>query len=429
MALLLSREGCRAKRCLWLVNIFVGVGLLSLPYGVRTGGWLSLLILAMVLMLFCLSGQLIIKSLDYMGDRPKSYPQLGIAAVGCHGSKVVGGVALTELFSGSCVILLVVWQQLELLLPASPWPNVSSLQFSVICSLVFFLPSLAISNFKRLSSLSVLGTLSSALVTLAVLGLLPLDPGRRSLPQPPPAHQLVHWSLAQSVGIFAMATAAHNTLPAMRAAMAKPQRFPAVLSTAFGIMALLYAAVGGIGYWYYGVQASPLVTTDIATKGAYRASALPVDTLLAGLVLINCASKYPAILLVMQDLTLGLRGRSAARKPRKAALFLLRLSMFVAGGALAYTAANVLGNFISLVGGLCSMFSSVLMPIGFFSILAWRDLRRCSRAGLVSLLFFGVCLVVSVTYQNVLRLVHPAASAENGGAGGIWGYGAAGLLA
>ena len=40
-----------------LANIFVGIGLLSMPYAVMRGGWMALVFLAALVSLFATSGQ------------------------------------------------------------------------------------------------------------------------------------------------------------------------------------------------------------------------------------------------------------------------------------------------------------------------------------------------------------------------------------
>lgn len=62
------------------LNIFMGLGLLGMPYAMVLSGWLGLLALAALTGLFCLSGKLIVQAFDKMPSHQlQSYPALGKA--------------------------------------------------------------------------------------------------------------------------------------------------------------------------------------------------------------------------------------------------------------------------------------------------------------------------------------------------------------
>lgn len=65
-------------RFLLQINIFMGLGLLSMPYAMRLSGWLGLAAMAALTCLFCLSGKLIVHAFDKMPlHRAQTYPALG----------------------------------------------------------------------------------------------------------------------------------------------------------------------------------------------------------------------------------------------------------------------------------------------------------------------------------------------------------------
>lgn len=74
------------------INIFVGIGLLSLPYAFKAGGYLSGVALLVVAVLFCLAGHLIVKAFEYLPlGVARSYPELGARAAGPLGCGQRGG--------------------------------------------------------------------------------------------------------------------------------------------------------------------------------------------------------------------------------------------------------------------------------------------------------------------------------------------------
>ncbi len=56
----------------------MGIGLLSMPYAMRQGGWLGMGALAIATAVFCLSGKLIVRNFDKLPpDASHTYPALG----------------------------------------------------------------------------------------------------------------------------------------------------------------------------------------------------------------------------------------------------------------------------------------------------------------------------------------------------------------
>lgn len=102
----------------------------------------------------------------------------------------------------------------------------------------------------------------------------------------------------------------------------------------------------------------------------------------------------------------------------------LRLAIFGAGTALALGAYAVLGSALSLLGGLCSITCSLVLPTAFYLLLSWRYLRWPARIGLGAMLALGLALVALVTAMNVCELVQSCRSHHmrgNAAAGSGWG--------
>ncbi len=82
----------------------------------------------------------------------------------------------------------------------------------------------------------------------------------------------------------------------------------------------------------------------------------------------------------------------------------LRLLLFAAAALLALTVYSSLGSVLSLVGGLCSLTCSLLLPSAFYTLLAWRQLRWPARAALSTMLVLGVALISLITATNLYEL-------------------------
>ena len=68
----------------------------------------------------------------------------------------------------------------------------------------------------------------------------------------------------------------------------------------------------------------------------------------------------------------------------------------------------VLGNVMSLVGGMCSMCCSLLLPSLFYLILYKEELGVLRKAGVVLLLLCGVALLLLIVWQNIQDLLGPS---------------------
>ncbi|KAL4428159.1 hypothetical protein ABPG75_002248 [Micractinium tetrahymenae] len=394
-----------------VLNIYVGLGLLTMPYACMKGGWAALGFLLVLVPLFATSGQLICRAFDLLpASAPRSYPALGAAAAGRAGRRAVLLFCFLELAGASIVLLMVCWQMLELLLPSEGIGPLRPMHLAAGISTACLLPLLLI-ELAQLSRLSVLGSTSSLMVIALALALLGLDPSRQAMPQqPPPGRHAASIGVLQSIGIFALSCSAHTTLPALRSAMRKPSEFPAALSISFSVMLACYSSLAAAGYWYWGDSASPLVTTDLATNSFYVTRRVPVDRLLAVFVMVNCLSKYPALNLILQDMVLSilplLRDSGGSfRPPKRRVALALRLVLFATCALLALTAYDALGSVLSLLGGLCSITCSLILPTAFYSLLAWPRLRTPARVALLALLALALSLAALITAQNICFMV------------------------
>lgn len=56
----------------------MGIGMLSMPFAMRQGGWLGLLALGIATAVFCLSGKLIVRNFEKLPQNDShTYPALG----------------------------------------------------------------------------------------------------------------------------------------------------------------------------------------------------------------------------------------------------------------------------------------------------------------------------------------------------------------
>jgi len=352
---------------------------------------------------------------------------LGEVLAGRQGRGFVSAIAGLELFGGAVIALAVMFEQLELLLPTEGLMSLTPLTIAVFVTTLVLLPVLCLPDVARLAPLSAVGTAASASVALAVLSLLVVDPHRTKIvKQPPAGHSLIHWpGILQSVGIFSVSMSGASTLPALRNAMRHPRKFHLTLGAAFLTMFCVYCSVAAAGYFYWGDDTDPVITVDLASNSPYAHPShgsvwrqwFSIDRVLSVLVLITCMAKVPALVMVIQDLLSGLFGssqwggvlslteidRRAARMRRKQ----LSGRLIVAASCLGFAllAKEDLGNVISLVGGACSMATSLILPAAFYARLSWHGQPLIGKFVLALLLVSGVVLLFLVGSLNLIHML------------------------
>jgi len=436
-----------SSTCFIILSIYVGLGLLSQPYGLRLGGWVGLIPLCCTAALFFCSANILARACNLLPPgHAQTFPVLGQALAGDTGRVGVTLLAGIELFGAIMIALAIVLQQLELLLPSEGLFTLSPLVVACLIAVSGLIPTLAFQDVSQLAPIAAAGSGASAAVAVAVLSLLLVDPERQSVHQPPAPHAVAHWpGLLQSIGIYAVSMSGHSSLPGIRSKMQHPGEFSRALGASFAIMAAVYAVVASAGYYYWGDAVSPLITYDLATNSAYSSLTstadasrsntdgslisgqmwqqwIQIDRILASLILVTCSAKVPALVMVVEELIKGIlpartpqeinaadvsfhqrQGRLEARLQswlQRKSQFVSRVAIAGCALALSVPARNQLGSVLSLVGGFCSMSTSLILPVAFYTKLSWETHSNAVKVALNGMLVLGVVLLVQVTYQG-----------------------------
>ena len=100
-----------------VLNVYVGLGLLSKPYAIAEGGWLAVPTLALLCFVANITGKLIVSGFAKLPPEARSYAGLGDKAFGAPGRAFVSGVITLEFFGALMVVLIFVWKNALLLAP------------------------------------------------------------------------------------------------------------------------------------------------------------------------------------------------------------------------------------------------------------------------------------------------------------------------
>ena len=247
------------------VNVLIGVGLLSLPLGIKQSGWLigmTFLFLAAVVTRY--TAGLLAKCLDldhslitFSDIAWKAYGRSARIATGCLFSVelVAACVALVVLFADSLNALIPDWGITE---------------WKILCGIIV-LP-LSFVPLRYLSISSVLGIVSClGIVTLIFIdGIVkPHTPG--SLREPAAASLFPQrWSdLPLSFGLLMSPWGGHSVFPNIYRDMRHPQRYTKAINYTYIFTYLLDVAVAVAGFLMFGQKVLDEVTSNIFLTYGY----------------------------------------------------------------------------------------------------------------------------------------------------------------
>ncbi|KAK7395265.1 hypothetical protein VNO78_15816 [Psophocarpus tetragonolobus] len=244
-------------------NILCGIGILTIPYAMKEGGYLSLIILVMFAIMCCYTGMLLIRCLE-SNPGLKTYPDIGQAAFGIAGRLGIAIFLYVELFASCVEYIILVSDNLSSLFPNTHMTiggtNFDNGQIFAITAAILVLPTVWLRNLSLLSYISVGGIFATTLVALCLFWVGTIDhvegfkPGEKML-------DLTNISV--SVGLYSFCFAGHAVFPNIYSSMKEPSKFPSVLYICFGFCLVMYTSVGIMGYLTFGDSVASQFTLNM----------------------------------------------------------------------------------------------------------------------------------------------------------------------
>ncbi|KAL9275270.1 Amino acid transporter AVT1C-like protein [Drosera capensis] len=238
-----SRQSTFWQAVLNGMNVLCGVGLLSTPYAVKEGGWLSMSVLFIFALLSFYTGVLLRSCLD-SAPGLETYPDIGQAAFG-----QFGRIAIS-----ACCVEYIILESDNL---SSLFPNahlsvgsydLDSHHLFALLITIAVLPTCWLRDLSVLSYLSAGGVIASILVVGSLFWVGLVD----QVGYISKGSTLNLSTLPVAIGLYGYCYSGHAVFPNIYTSMAKPNQFPAVLLTSFGLCTVLYASVAFFGYRMFG---------------------------------------------------------------------------------------------------------------------------------------------------------------------------------
>jgi len=354
-----------------IVNLFLGLCLLSYPYALSQGGLSSLICFLCICFALCFTGKLIVRCFNALPDGVEaSYPMIGWLSFGRFGYHLICWGIVAELFGALCTNTIFLWRNVSYLLTPLGLSMDGVIAVCCCCSL----PTVWILNFNDLSINSLLGCVCKIFTAVVVLvaffvnlDAVESNVARKEIEAVPSSPQ----SLCLSLGIYIMSFSGHPCLPSIYRAMKRPQSFERMLECCFLVMAAAYTLISVAGYFTFGGATNVVITANLLSQNGVLSKSLIV------LVSAGCFFQTSPLVAVMAEIpennVLRLRSDSASK------VRAFRTALFVFISAASYLAIDHLPLIEAMTGSLCTMIVSVICPALFYQKLvlgAPRDAKK-----------------------------------------------------
>ncbi|KAI3725727.1 hypothetical protein L1987_65519 [Smallanthus sonchifolius] len=210
------------------LNALSGIGIITVPYALAAGGWLSLLLLFTIAVSTFYTGLLIKRCMD-TDPTLRSYPDIGYRAFGKTGRIIVLILINMELYLVATGFLIMEGDNLSNLFPQMDLYifgiHVSSKKSFVIIVAAIILPTTWLNDMRILSYLSASGVLASLIVLGAILWVGMFDGvGFEE------KCRIINWNgMPSAISLYAFCYGAHPVFPTLYTSMRNKHQFSKVL--------------------------------------------------------------------------------------------------------------------------------------------------------------------------------------------------------
>ncbi|CAL5043657.1 unnamed protein product [Urochloa decumbens] len=352
------------KTCFNGVNALSGVGILSIPYALSQGGWLSVLIFITIAIICFYTGILLQRCID-SSSLVKTYPD-------------IEGDNLEKLFPNAN------FHVAGLKIGSKPG-------FVLIFSLMV-LPTTWLRSLSMLAYVALGGVMASVILIASVLWVGVFDGVG--------FHEkgvTVNWSgMPTAMSLYAFCFSGHAVFPMIYTGMRNRKAFPMVLLICFIICTLSYGLTGIIGYLMYGESLNSQVTLNLPSKRV--ASNVAIYT-----TLINPFTKFALLITPIAE---AIEDSLHVGKNRTIGI-LIRTALVVSTTIVALV-VPFFAYVVALTGSFLSSTVTILLPCVCYLKISSKTSRnlRSELVVCLGIITIGAGVIVIGTYNSLKQIVH-----------------------
>ncbi|RPB00120.1 hypothetical protein L873DRAFT_1681359 [Choiromyces venosus 120613-1] len=252
------------------VNVLIGIGLLSLPLGLRYSGWLiGSIFLVCSALITNYTGKLLSRCLDKSPNQSLvTYSDIAYIAYG-HKSRICVSILFSLELMAACVALVVLFSDnLNAL-----FPQIDKFQWKIIAG--FVLTPLSFLPLKVLSFSSILGILSTFSIVMIVFidgWLKPSAPGSLREPMATYLFPQSWWTVPLSFGLLMSPWGGHSVFPNIYKDMRHPKKYNRAVDITYIFTFVLDITLAVIGILMFGDGVMDEITSNILELSEYPAA-------------------------------------------------------------------------------------------------------------------------------------------------------------
>ncbi|KAA8896017.1 transmembrane amino acid transporter protein-domain-containing protein [Sphaerosporella brunnea] len=350
------------------VNLLVGIGLLSLPLGLKYSGWvIGMPFLALSALCTNYSAKLLARCLERSPNKALvSYSDIAYIAFGQKARVFVSILFSLELM-GACVALVVLFaDSLHILIP-----SVSELTWKIFAGVI--LTPLSFLPLRVLSFSSILGIMSTVSIFLIVLinGLIKPDfPGSLRDPAPTYAFPQNWMTLPVSFGLLMSPWGGHGVFPNIYKDMRHPYKYNRAVNITYWLTYLLDASMMAVGILMFGDGVMDEITANVLELTGYPESAKVAMVVFISIIPLTKSPLNARPIITTLDLLLGVEARASLSEDASSAF-----------------STNVIRALIRVISNIVFVVIAIVCP-GYDRIMAFMGSALC----------FAICVVLPVLF-------------------------------
>ncbi|GJZ80521.1 amino acid transporter AVT1I-like protein [Tanacetum coccineum] len=375
------------------LNALSGVGILSVPYALASGGWLSLLLLFIIAISAFYTGILIKRCMD-ADSTIRSYPDIGERAFGKTGRIIVTVTMNIELYLVATGFLILEGDNLSNILPEMDFDlygiHVGGKKSFVVIVAAIILPTIWLNNLSILSYISASGVLASLIILGSILWVGEFDGvGFQE------KGKLVNLNgFPSAISLYAFCYCAHPVFPTLYTSMRNRQQFSKVLLLCFVFCTITYSSMAVVGYLMFGTNVQSQITLNLPTDKI--SSRVAICT-----TLVNPIAKYA---LMVTPIVESIEERFLSVYNTRKFSLLIRTAL-VFSTVMVALALPFFGYLMSLVGAFLSVTASIILPCLCYLKISGIYLRIGLEFVIIGfIVLIGILVAVVGTYTSLVDI-------------------------
>ncbi|KAL3694623.1 hypothetical protein R1sor_008274 [Riccia sorocarpa] len=386
-----KNESSFLQACFNGMNILAGVGILSIPYAVSKGGWLSLGFLLLFGVMCLYTGLLLRRCMD-ADSTITSYADIGLAAFGPVGKFLTSVVTYLVLYCVLVEFLIMAGDNLASLFPLLDVHiggfTFTAHQMFVVISAICLMPTVWLRELSLLAYISAGGVIACFAIVL-VVGYVGAFGGVGF------SHTgtLIDFSgLPVAVGISAFCFSSHAVFPSIYSDMKDKTQFSKVLTLCFTFVIILYGVIAVLGYTMFGEDVESQVTLNLPKSLVSSKVAVWI------VVVIPFAKFALTINPVAQSLEELLPWDSKSKEFLFGSICIR--SILVLSTVVVALTIPFFGLMMAFIGSFLGIMSAVILPcLCYWRI--YKEISLAERSVLVIVMGIGIVAGVIGTYTSI----------------------------